>query len=178
MKDNQVLLVGELLREVYAYLCKKFKGDAINLSPEIRVEIAKDVDDKFLPRISYMKYSFAILFKINGKTWLLSRGEVCGNYQFNHCHSEIAAVPLLCVYNKKINKSRKIREALASGSYFRNSLICELTDGRIAVSRDSRFSEKMLGLIGLKIRSSSRYDPEFVKFLGDSIEAVLVSSSQ
>jgi hypothetical protein len=185
MKNNRFLLSAEILQGVFVYLRKKHNASEMNLSPKIRVEIAKDVDG-VMPLISYMIYKSMFLVKFNGKSWIFSRGEVCGNYPDNPYISELIAVsmPKPIVIGKELNLLKKIKGALAGSGYFRNSLICEVIDGRVVINRDSCYHEKMLGVLESKIqefvfqantKSPRQYKPEFIKFLGDSIETVLMS---
>ena len=152
-----------------------------------------------------MGYESADLFQFDGKTWAIARGEACGSYPADPYNTDILALkfelrrPIKRGRTKRKTEKQiqeELSETIKRSSYFRNSLICGMADGRLTLTENGRFTESMLRLLQPRISDfiaqnletrtdvihtdlrpvvskAVEYKPEFVDFLVETIETVL-----
>ncbi len=187
----------QLLEGVYSSLKNKLGGREIHLPSKAMVEIAND-SDWHRTRIGYSAYETALLLNVEGKEWAVAFGTNCGSYPAEPYNCDIAAVSVFPIGKSDEEIAKEVYKALKKGSYFRNSLIYTLADGQLAVSKNSKFGQKVLELLRPKIKefivqdleTDSRYlyldlrpvvkcaieyKPEFVSFLCDIFRSVLAA---
>jgi len=197
VKDTkQPLFVRELLENTYEKLGERNDYTEIVLPEIVQSEIADD-SDWHRTRTGYIGYDKVRFFNFNDKSWLIGNGKSFGDYPARPFDSDILGLELTVsenlteVYNEFQNKV---------GSYFSNSLIQGMADGRLGVSKNTRFAEKMWDLLKPRFnefvaqmpeynkeilsintltpvnKSPMKYKPGLVDFLAKTIEKVLMES--
>jgi hypothetical protein len=195
------LSVRELLKKTYDNLAKRNEHQQIVLTEGSLAEIAND-SDWHRTRIGYMKYERANLFQFNNKNWAVARGEKYGDYPAEPYDSDLSAFELLIEDKTPGKIQEKLRSVIRGNSYFRNSLIYGLNDGRLAIGPNSDwfsnpFRSRMAELLKPRIddfvlqkpeydtrfilastlqypaTKVTLYKPNFVDFLTETIETVL-----
>ena len=197
MTEDQGLSARELLTETFNDLRSKLRGKVVNLSSKATAEIAND-SDWHRTRIGYTGYESAVLVDNISKQWAIAFGNKCGSYPADPYNCDIAAVPVSTDGKSEEQVAKEVHEALEGNSYFRNSLIYAMADGKLAVSREGRFGQRVLELLRPKVqefiaqdletdsryftmdlrpvvKSDVRYKREFVAFLSDIIQAALTA---
>ena len=196
MAEEQELTAREIVEETYNYLKNKLDGRIIRLPLEAIAEIANDLNPR-KARVGYTSYRSAMLLEINGKKWALAFGNIRG-YRAGLYKCDIAAVQLSDNARTDGQTAAEIHNALEGNRYFCNSLICAMADGQLIVNKNGRFSQKIVELLGPKIRefiiqelkidtrrltidlrpvveSPIRYSPELIVFLSNVFHVVLMS---
>ncbi len=192
---GKVLPVRELLENTYEKLGERNSHSEIILPRKVESEIANDSDWHRI-RTGEMGYDKARFFTFNNKSWLIGNGKSCGQYPARPYDSDILALEL-AVHESPSEVYKQFQKNI--GSYFKNSLIHGMGDGRLATV-ENRFAEKMMGLLKPKIEdfiaemskynneilsvddlqpiniSPMKYKPEFADFLAEAIETVLSRS--
>lgn len=193
--------VRELLTKTDEALSKRSEHREIKFKEGVLAEIAND-SDWHRTRVGYMRYSLARQFQFNGKVWIVVRGEKCGQYPADPYDSDITALEIPAPLRARLTKDKlaELSRAIGASTYFANSLIYAMADGRLAVNKSGRFQTRMLDLVqpraaeflavapeydreylslstlqAVNLRAAE-YKPEFADFLADSIKAVLSSS--
>ena len=194
MAEKQGLSVRELLESVYNAL--KDGGREIKLPAKAMAKIADD-SDWHRTRVGYTGYESATLLKVGDKEeWTVAFGTKCGSYPSYPYNCDIAAVQLSGNGKSDEEVAVEIYNSLEGNIYFRNSLIYANDDGRLAISKNMQFGQKVLELLRPKVqefisqdletdsryltmdlrpvvKSAVQYKPEFVVFLCDTLRTVL-----
>jgi len=120
----------------------------------------------------------------------------CGSYPADPYSSDIIALLISPDGKSDEELAQEIYKAIETTSYFHDSIICGMTDGRLFLKENAHFGKKMMGILqsGIKdyiaqsletdptvfhmdlrpvVKSSMKYKPEFVDFLKDSIIGIL-----
>lgn len=196
MAETQGLSARQLLEGVYSLFKEKLNGREIKL-PSRALSLIADDSDWHRTRVGYTGYDTAVLLRVGAKEWAVAFGTKCGSYPADPYNCDIAAVPISLNEKSDEEIAKEIHEALERSSYFYNSLIYAMADGRLAV-RNNRFGQKVLELLKPKVqefiaqdleidpryftmdlrplvKSSVQYKPEFVAFLFEMLCAVLAA---
>jgi len=197
MVEKQELSARQILEGVYNSLKDKIDGKETKLPSKATAEIAND-SDWHRTRVGYTGYETAVLLMVDGKEWAVAFGTKCGSYPSDPYNCDIAAVPVSTNGKSDEEIAKEIHEALEEGIYFHNSLIYAMADGRLAISKDSRFGSKVLELLRPRVqefiaqeletdfryftmdlrpvvKSAVQYRPEFIAFLFDTFRSVLAA---
>jgi len=171
-KNKENLSVRELLKKTYENLADRNPHKEIYLTEPAFAEIANDSDWHRTSK-GYMKYESANLFRFNGKSWVVSRGEKYGSYPAEPYDSDILALEP----SEENPTSLYIRSKLESSSYFRNSIVFGLADGNLGVGTNSpffenRFEKRVTEILKSKISDFVAQMPEYDK------SAILASTLQ
>ena len=187
----------ELLAEVFGVLQSKLDGKEVKLPSSAEAEIASDLD-WHKTRVGYTSYESAVLLKVGDKEWAIAFGTACGSYPANPYNCDIAAVQLRIKGKSNEQVAAETHRGLEDNSYFRNSLIYAMADGRLAVNEHGRFGRKVLEPLRPRasefvaqdlaadprcftmdlrpvVKSDVRYKKEFVAFLADIIRTALAA---
>ncbi len=191
------LSARELMTETFNVLKYKFNGKEIKLPYKALAEIAND-SDWHRTRVGYTGYESAVIVKIGEKEWAIAFGTACGNYPADPYNCDIAAVQFFRTGKFDQRTAGKVHMALEDNDYFRNSLIFAMANGQLSMNKESRFSQKVLELLGPKVedfiaqdletdphyftmdgrpvvKSAIRYRREFVAFLAETLQAALTA---
>lgn len=195
MSKDTSLSVRELFQGVCEKIEKEFRGEQIILSNRAMSEIADD-SDNHRNRTGYMGYNSVVLVKIGEKNWALGFGVAGGGYPADPYSSDIIALSISPDGKSDEELTQEIYRAIETTSYFHDSIICGMADGRLFLKENAHFGKKMMGILQSRIRdyiaqsleidptllymdlrpivkSSMKYKPEFVDFLKDSIIGLL-----
>ncbi len=196
MGQDKTLNVHALLRSVCRRLGRRYSRNTLFFPDGVCTEIADD-SDYHRTRRGYMRYRSAKVLRLNGRTWILARGERSGAYPADPYDSDIVAIEIDRQTPVDAALVKNAAEAIRQGNYFLNTVVCGLADGNLALYERSRFGSRMLprlrpaadGLIAQApkrddrylslstlqpvVTSSARYKPEAVRTLADMIVAVL-----
>lgn len=195
MSEDTSLSVRELLQQVCEKIGKELRGKQITLPDKATSEIAND-SDYHRSRTGYMGYESVVLIQIGEKNWALGFGAACGSYPADPYSSDIVALSISPDGKSDEELAQEIYKAIETTSYFHDSIICGMADGRLSLNENAPFGKKMMGILqsGIKdyiaqsletdptifhmdlrpvVKSSVKYKPEFVDFLKDSITGLL-----
>ncbi|MBI5066178.1 hypothetical protein HZA97_08135 [Candidatus Woesearchaeota archaeon] len=192
MSEKNILSVGELIERTYQTLSNKHNHEELSFqNNEVRTEIADD-SDWHRTRTGYMRYKRAGIFNLKGNTRVIAKGEACGSYPADPYDSDILAFEFLRETEKDSLQVREdIIDKIAMSSYFKNSLLCGMSDGSLTstkkmfellkpelnnfIAETPKYDPEFLSLSTLSpiCTSSVKYKPEFAEFLANSIEAIL-----
>lgn len=163
--------VRDLLRGAYEKLSQRHKNREITFPIKVLTEIADDSDPHRI-RTGYMSYENARAFQFNGKLWVVARGEACGSYPAEPYDSEVMALefPLQGRITKAAQSKLAIK--IEESSYFRNSLVCGMADGHLAVNGQGRFGKQMHDLLRPHLQDFVAQEPEYDRSI------VLISTLQ
>jgi hypothetical protein len=189
--------VRQLLEEAYKKISEGEKRKTIELPERATAEIADD-SDWHRNRTGYMCYETAVLVEL-GNRWAVALGKKCGDYPGDSYNCDLMAVK---VSGKGKELVAEIDRRIGGSSYFRNSLVCGMRDGSLAVMENSRFKEAMLTRLNERIgeciakepeydpsiryldltlapvcKSTAKYKPGFASYIAESIEDVLREES-
>lgn len=158
--EEMELSVKELLKKVYATLIERNKPQEIVLPKPADAEIADDSDYE-RTAIGYMRYKTVNLFKFGSKTYMIGNGEKFGKYPAEPFDSDLLALEVL------VNESTELKENLfkeiETSTYFRNSLIYGMDDGRVQISMQSKLGVKLGEIIQTKLIDFVAQKPEYDK---------------
>jgi len=123
----KTLNAHELLQNAYLRLCIIHASREVVFQHRAFAEIADD-SDWHRTRKGYMGYDKADLLRLDGKVWVIARGEACGSYPAAPYDSEILALrfELKREDGKRKTKAQtrnELSDAVAGSTYFRNSLV-------------------------------------------------------
>jgi len=198
MQNKRTLSVHDLLRAVCRLLSRRYSRHSIHFPEGVCTEIADD-SDWHRSRRGYMRYRSAKVVKIGGKRWVLARGEKSGTYPADPYDSDLIAIRIADRGKVNAKLADQVAQSIEEGSYFRNTLVCGLADGRLAcysrspfadqmaaslrsmleriIAEDVRRDERYLSLSDLRpiVTSSMKYRPEAARILAEAIKEILSS---
>ncbi len=151
------LTVRELLQKTYEKLAERNQHEVIVLDNPVFAEIANDTDG-YGSRAGGMIYEKVNLFKFNGKKWAVGNGKKSWGYPADPYDSDILALEL---EEMPDDMQTGLKEMIEHSTYFKNSLVYGMADGHLAVHKDSRLGEKMLGILKPKISEFITQNPEY-----------------
>jgi len=153
------LNVTELLEQTYSILCNRHNPQKIILPRRARAEIADD-SDYHRTRTGYMAYKSVGLFKLNNKTWAITKGEAAGDYPADPYDSDITAIEFE-PHNKTDEQMQKeLYDSIQESSYFINSLIHSMSNGELATSK-GKFCGCMSSILNSSIYEFIAQMPEY-----------------
>lgn len=185
------ITVRQLLKDIFYGLTDRHEHQGLVLPGDGAFELIANDDDPGHGgnRRAYMNYKSAKLLELEGRTWVLSRGTVCGkDYVAAEYDSEILAFPFESKKQNYLGHQRKktgkqmqeeIKQIISKDcSYMQACLLLGLSDGELVFGR--RMSEKFFStdkdfVIKNKIDGRGtvyRYDPKFADSLIERIEQV------
>jgi len=184
----------DVVDRVFTELQKKLKGRKLSFKNRVQAEIGND-SDWHRTRIGYMGYDSVYLAKMNGKTWILGRGQACGAYPADPYDSDIFVLEV-----PENRQGKTIESMISHQEYFISSAFFATSDGQIAGNKDSDMAQKVLfplqetwlnyiieptkyrdDVIGLDLRpipsSQASFKPELVDLLTEKIVNLIFSES-
>jgi hypothetical protein len=198
MQNARTLSVHDLLRSVCRLLGRKLSRHTLHFPEGVCTEIADD-SDWHRTRRGFMRYRSAKVVRLGGKRWVLARGEKSGSYPADAYDSDIIAIRIADQGKVDAKLVDQVAQSIREGSYFKNTLVCGLADGRLAcyerslfakpmaerlrallnrlIAEDVKRDERYLSLSDLQpiVTSSMKYRPEAVRILAEIIKQILCS---
>lgn len=194
------LSVRELLDKTYENLEKKFEHRIITFPKPALAEIADD-SDWHRSRTGYMKYKQANVFELNGNEWAVAIGRACGSYPAEPYNTDLSAIKTNTEGKLEEEIQEEIRRGFNRSIYFTNSLVYGMSDGSLAVGKESPFKDKILEALRPQIENylakppqyhdrfvtmdlrpvvtaRAEYKPEFADFLAETIIKVLSENAK
>lgn len=196
MSDEKTLSVHDLLRSTCRFLGRRYSRHSIHFPDGVCTEIADD-SDWHRTRRGYMRYRSAKILRIGGKRWVLARGEKSGSYPADAYDSDIIAIRIADQGKIDAKLVEGVAQAIREGSYFKNTLVCGLADGRLAcyarspfadpmaawlrsvadriIAQNARHDDRYLSLSTLQpiVTSTMKYWPEAARLLAEAIKETL-----
>lgn len=187
--------VRELLQRTYSGLEKKFEHTKVVFQEPAFAKIADD-SDWHRTREGFMKYEEANLFRFNGNTWAVTRGEAYGSYPARPYDSDLTAILFQTEGKSKKEIQEELHSEIRSSIFFSNSLIYGMRDGSLAVNEKSPLGKKVLEALKNDVsnhvakkqeidtrfittdlrylcKQPTMYKPEFAEYLTKTIEKIL-----
>lgn len=146
MSEDTILSVRELLQRVCGKLGEEFKGRQIALPQKAMSEIAND-SDWHRNREGYVGYESVILAQIDEKYWVFGYGGAYGSYPADPYSSDIIVLSVSVDGKSDEELAQGICEAIERTGYFRDSVICGLSDGRLFFNKNAPFGAKMMEVL-------------------------------
>ena len=193
MSKSIGLSVGGLLEQIYEILEKTLVCREIKFPGTVRVEIADD-SDYHRNRTGYMCYDSVILFKNNGKTFIIGRGKACGQYPADPYNGDIMVLEFP-MENIEIDSSDglyELKQEMIRNDYFSSSVIVGMSDGRLIPGRKKisspinisefivqnlEINEDVINMDGIPmIRKPVRYKQALAKIIANSIKGNILLS--
>lgn len=141
----EVLSASDLLRETFNTLVVNLSGKMIKLPQKARALIGGDTDSD-RSHSCFFGYEEIALVQIGHKCWALGRGLVCGSYTSDPFDSDITAVQLPGDVESEVEIAQNAWLLLKKGSYFRNCLLCAMSDGQLMFRAGQMLSGDVMGL--------------------------------
>lgn len=200
VKITKNLSARELLDKTYENLEKKFGHRTIEFQEPALAEIAND-SDWHRTRIGYMEYENADLFKFNGNEWALAIGRACGSYPADPYDTDITAILCNSKEKEQEDTQKELMRGFRCSSYFRNSIVYSMSDGSLAINKESKIGNRFLEIVKPKIAeyvakgpeyhgrfmtmdlrpvvtARAEYKPKFADFLTETIVKILSEKTQ
>ena len=199
--ERDDLTAGEVLAAVFADLERKFGTKTVTFdgvrNEKPMAEIADD-SDYHRSRTGYSAYDSARILEVGRRECCVALGQACGGYPADPYDRDIVCFDISTQgkTNKQITK--EVHAALCQSSYFRNSLILSLANGKLAsghkvkgesvikaigprisefIAQEVKTDESLVSLVDLQplVISPVLYRPEFVSFLSGVLEMAILS---
>jgi len=134
------LYVGEAFDEAFEHMKRKLNGKEIILSETPQAEIAND-SDWHRSREGYFIYRKVMIAVVEGKECVVALGTASGDYPADPYCCDIVAFRISSEGKSEEELKELICNELVRGSYFKNSVVIAMDNGRTTINPDGPFAE-------------------------------------
>ncbi|MFA5197788.1 MAG: hypothetical protein WC437_05220 [Patescibacteria group bacterium] len=193
------LTAKESFDKAFKHMRKKLNGKEVVLSESPQAEIAND-SDWHRERVGYFIYKKVMTAVIDGKECVIALGTASGDYPADPYGCDIVAFRISLDGKSEKEVKELICKKLIEGSYFKNSVVIAMDDGRTTINPKGPFTEFIRetahewtpaeytakpveyheGVLTLDcrraVKSSKRYTEQFPAHLSDMVCAAIAAS--
>lgn len=141
-QPEEGLTLSGVFTQVYEELKRQNPHREVNLENPVFVSVSDD-SDWHRKRVGRMVYDSAIIITVGGKNWLVAKATQTDGYPADMFSDDLTAIPYDPADKSEEEINNEAQQLIGDSTYFKNSLVFALYNGRLGFNSKGRFDTKV-----------------------------------